>query len=121
MRFHTRLAVLCLSAGFGAGAFGQASQTTNAATGVATNALTPEAEQRAREILNQTLQQTPAPRAPVPDSRAQEREAARKRAEAEAKRRLEEKANAKTVAPATSAQPAIDSTREQREREIQRI
>jgi hypothetical protein len=123
MQFYTRLAVFCLVVGLGARAFGQATPVTNAPV---SPTLTPEAEQRARELLNQTFQQiTPVPAVSktTVDVKAQERDAARKRAEAEARRRLDEQKAKNTPAaqPVPSAQPATDVSREQRERELQRI
>src|SRR5437867_955722 len=121
MRFQTGLAVLCLSAGFGAGAFGQT--TTN---GPAPPSLTPEAEQRARELLNQTLQSNaPSAQATSPKTTTQDREAARKRVETDARRRFDEKSKAVTAAPvlapaASAPKPAVDATTD-RDREIQRI
>ena len=67
MHFYARLAVLCLSAVFGTAAFGQTATNLPASP-----TLTPEAEQRAREILNSLGGAAPAPAgnlaapAPVP-------------------------------------------------------
>ena len=105
MQFYTRLAVLCLFAGVSTSALGQA---TNAPTTSPT--LTPEAEKRARQLLESFGQGTPA--APT----LQEREAARKRAEAEAKQRLEEqkkKQAAPALAAPAAAQPTVEGDREQ--------
>src|SRR6185436_16060617 len=102
MRFHTGLAVLCLSAGLGAKAFGQTA--TNAP---APATLTPEAEQRARDVLNQTLRSNAPPaQATTSKSQPQEREAARKRVEADARRRFDEKTNARPASVATTPPPA---------------
>jgi hypothetical protein len=119
MQFYTRLAGFCLAAGLGTQVFGQATPDTNAP---ARPALTPEAEQRAREILNQSFQKPLPSRTETPaDPKVAEREAARKRAEAEAQRRVEEKKRDKIVPAVTAPQPAADAGREQRERELQRI
>jgi len=112
MQFYTRLAVLCLFAGVSASALGQ---TTNAPTTSPT--LTPEAEKRARQLLESIGQGTPA------TPTLQEREAARKRAEAEARQRLEEqkKKQAVPTLAAPAAQSTVEGDREQRERELKRI
>src|SRR5688572_24313431 len=111
MQFYTRLAVLCLLAGVSASALGQA---TNAPT---SPTLTPDAEKRARQLLDSYGKGTPV--APT----LEEREAARKRAEAEAKQRLEEQKKRQTAPAlaAPAAQPAVEGDREQRERELKRI
>ena len=88
MQFYTRLAVLCLFAGVSASALGQA---TNAPT---SPTLTPDAEKRARQLLDSLGKGAP-PAAPT----LQEREAARKRAEAEAKQRLEEQKKRSPLLP----------------------
>ena len=111
MQFYTRLALLCLFAGVSMSALGQ---VTNAPTTSPT--LTPEAEKRARQLLDSLGKGAPAA-APT----LQEREAARKRAEAEAKQRLEEQKKAVPALAAPAAQPTVEGDREQRERELKRI